>query len=80
MYRAGCTLLLNPKTLEIRRVIRTRGDIADDSGLEEMRTYLTEKMQRMNSYDGVEKMLRTKEPFALLHREEEKWNAPRRRG
>jgi hypothetical protein len=71
MYRAGCTLLLNPKTMEIRRVIRTSGDVADDSALDEMRAFLTEKMQRMNSFDGVEKMLRTKEPFALLHREEE---------
>jgi len=72
MFRAGCTLLLNPKTMDIRRVIRTPGDITDDNALAEMRTYLTEKMQRMNSFDGVERMLRTKEPFALLHREEEK--------
>jgi len=75
MFRAGCTLLMNPKTMEIRRVIRTSGDITDDKALDEMRTYLTEKMQRMNSFDGVERVLRAKEPFALLHREEEK---PRR--
>ncbi len=71
MFRTGCTLLVNPKTMEVRRVIRTPGDITDDNAIEEMRTYLTRKMARMNAFDGVKRMLRAKEPFALLHREEE---------
>ena len=29
-YRAGCTLLIDPTTMEVRRVIRTPGTIADD--------------------------------------------------
>ena len=41
-YRAGCTLIINPSTMEVRRVIRTPGTIADDKELDRMRRFLTE--------------------------------------
>ena len=39
-YRAGCTLLINPKDMQVRRVIKTAGDINDDLQLKLMRHYL----------------------------------------
>lgn len=83
IYRAGCTALVDPSTGTIRRVIRTRGTIADDRGLDRMRRYLTGQSSGSGeqSIAGVvgdaysagiarslSKPARVFEPFALLHR------------
>ena len=36
-YRAGCTLLIDPQEMQIRRVIRTPGTVADEDELDRMR-------------------------------------------
>jgi len=71
-YRAGCTVLINPKKMEVRRVIRTPGTIADDEQLERMRRFLTEGgLEADNAFDFARKALSAREPFALLHRDVE---------
>jgi hypothetical protein len=71
-YRAGCTLLLNPVTMEVRRVIRTPGNIADNAQLERVRRFKTEGLQGTeNAFDTLTKSHDCREPFALLHREYE---------
>jgi hypothetical protein len=69
-YRAGCTLLINPVTMEVRRVIRTAGTIADNAELMRVRRFLTEGgLEPGNAFDLPGKALHSREPFALLHRE-----------
>lgn len=70
-YRAGCTLLIDPRNMQVRRVIRTRGDINDDDELERMRKYLTGGLEPNNAFNAGYAALKVKEPFALLHRETE---------
>jgi hypothetical protein len=73
LYRAGCTLLINPTTMEVRRVIRTPGTIADNAQLERVRRFLTEGgLVPDNAFDFARKALNAREPFALLHRETER--------
>ena len=68
-YRAGCTVLINPKKMEVRRVIRTPGTIARDEQLEAMRRFLTEGgLEADNAFDFARSALYAREPFALLHR------------
>jgi len=79
VYRAGCTVLIDPRTAEVRRVIRTPGTIADNGELERVRRFLVgEKGIIGNAFDaGLRESLRTlgpsarNEPFALLHQLEE---------
>lgn len=72
LYRAGCTLLINPTTMEVRRVIRTPGTIADDVQLERMRRFLTEGgLAPANAFEFALNAISTREPFALLHRDAE---------
>ncbi|MBL8823164.1 MAG: hypothetical protein JNJ77_11295 [Planctomycetia bacterium] len=72
IYRAGCTLLINPNTMEIRRVIRTPGTIKDDVQLDRMRKYLLEGANMaVNAFQTKANHLRLNEPFALLHSEVE---------
>ena len=73
-YRAGCTVLIDPATQEIRRVIRTIGTIADNEELERVRRFRTGEVQiRGNAFEaGLSPSLKVKrsvrnEPFALLH-------------
>ena len=68
-YRAGCTLLLNPVTMEVRRVIRTPGTIADDAQLARVRRFLTGELQPGNAFDAARAALQAREPFALLHQD-----------
>jgi hypothetical protein len=71
-YRAGCTLLINPTTMEVRWVIRTPGTIADDAQLERVRRFLTEGgLEPGNAFDFARAALKAGEPFALLHRDGE---------
>jgi hypothetical protein len=71
-YRAGCTLLINPTTMEVRRVIRTPGTIADDVQLGRMRRFITGGgLEPGNAFDSARVALHAREPFALLHRDGE---------
>lgn len=68
-YRAGCTLLIDAVSMEVRRVIRTAGTIADNAQLERMRRFLTEGgLEPPNAFDLARASLHAREPFALLHR------------
>ena len=71
VYRAGCTLLINPVSLEVRRVITTRGTIADNVELERVRTFLVDGgLEPPDSFHRARDVVNAREPFALLHREE----------
>ena len=78
-YRAGATILIDPSTREVRRVIRTAGTIADNDELARVRRFLLgEGGGSGNAFDGGLAMsLRGRdpnardEPFALLHQIEE---------
>jgi hypothetical protein len=67
VFRAGCTILIDPVTAEVRRVIRTPGTIADHTELERVRRFLTGEA---GGIDGGRRITRN-EPFALLHQLEE---------
>ena len=68
-YRAGCTLLINPTTLEVRRVIRTPGTIVDNAQLERVRRFLADGgLEADNAFDFAHKAMNAREPFALIHR------------
>jgi len=67
-YYAGCTLHLNPTTMEVRWVIRTPGTIADDAQLERVRRFLAEGgLEPGNAFDFAHKAMNAREPFALIH-------------
>ena len=51
-YRAGATILVDPATGEVRRVIRTPGTIADTPQLNEVRDYLRSEAGLRNAFDG----------------------------
>jgi hypothetical protein len=75
-FRSGCTILIDPATQEIRRVIRTDGTIADDAALDRVRQYFTgEAAVTGNAFDAGLVLGRDgagrDEPFALLHQEAE---------
>ena len=77
-FRAGCTVLIDPATQEIRRVIRTMGDICSSEALEGMRSFRSgETETEGNAFDaGLGYKMRAcdvaprNEPFALLHQED----------
>jgi hypothetical protein len=67
-YRAGCTLLIDPQEMQIRRVIRTPGTVADDDELDRMRGYLLKGLAPPNAFAPVsERFGASAEPFAFLH-------------
>jgi hypothetical protein len=69
MYRTGCTILIDPGTLEVRRVIRTTKPIDDNEGLNAMRRFLTEgDLEPTNAFVPARDAIRDTERFALLHR------------
>jgi hypothetical protein len=78
-YRSGATILIDPSTSEIRRIIRTPGTIGDDGELDRVRRFLKgESGGSGNAFEGGQAMsLRSHaagdrdEPFALLHLAEE---------
>lgn len=72
LYRAGCTLLMDPRTMNIRRVIRTPGTIADNRQLERVRSFLVDGgLEPANPFARATDAVDTREPFALLHRDAE---------
>lgn len=80
-YRAGCTVLIDPTTMRVRRVIRTpgaspdiriAGTISDDDQLERVRRFLVDGgLEPDNAFWLVRDSLNSNEPFALLHRHTE---------
>jgi hypothetical protein len=79
IFRAGCTVLIDPRRSVVRRVIRTPGTIADNNELDRVRRFLVGDVEVVgNAFDAglIESYAtadpRTRaEPFALLHRLEE---------
>jgi len=76
-YRTGATILIDPSTSEVRRVIRTPGTIADDRELDRVRRFLRGGGGSDNAFDGGRAIsLRDldddgrQEPFAILHQME----------
>lgn len=68
-YRAGCMLLIDARTFQIRRVIRTGHMADDDRGLEKMRRHLDKASeQAMNAFDAPEGTGDPARAFAMLHR------------
>jgi hypothetical protein len=70
-FRRGCTVLIDPSTMSVRRVIRTRGTVADDALLEELRAFLAgEDPDPANAFAGLRHDLdfAGDESFARLHR------------
>jgi hypothetical protein len=76
-YRAGATILVDPATSEVRRVIHTPGTIADDDELGRVRDFLLSEGGLSNAFDGRAPSLTSRdhgareEPFALLHQLED---------
>ena len=67
-YRSGCTLLIDPAEMFIRRVIRTPGPVHDDDELDRMRQYLLNGLTPANAFAQIAERFSPKaEPFALLH-------------
>ena len=68
-YRCGCTLLIDTKSYEIRRVIRTRYRVDEDAGLNQLRRHLTANgRQARNAFDDPSNSDASKNAFADLHR------------
>ncbi len=71
-YRSGCTLLIDTKSFEIRRVIRTKHRADDDVGLHRLRQYLLRGESGVaNAFDAPEDQ-DGDNAFAALHRHVEK--------
>jgi hypothetical protein len=69
-YRTGCTLLIDPASMNVRRVVRTPGDILDDAELERQRRFICEGgLPPNNAYESATRAMGSREPFALLHRQ-----------
>lgn len=67
-YRAGCTLLIDPEKMRIRRVIRTPGTVADEDELNRMRDYLLGGLMPPDAFAPVSTHFAADaEPFAFLH-------------
>lgn len=67
-FRAGCTLLIDPQEMQIRRVIRTPGTIADEDELDRMRNYLLQGLAPPDAFAPVsDRFGASAEPFAFLH-------------
>lgn len=67
-FRRGCTVLIDPETLVVRRVIRTRGTILDDRELNRVRAFLSgTDAEPPNHFDAPD--LDDSLTFARLHTE-----------
>jgi hypothetical protein len=71
-FRRGCTLIIDPETGDIRRVIPTRGSVAADAELDRVRRFITGgDLEPKNAFAGPLATFRDRNPFALLHAHEE---------
>jgi hypothetical protein len=78
IYRAGVTIVIDPATRDVRRVIRTAGTITDDFEMDRVRRFRMGEHDGGNAFDGGlgvslqhEDRMDRYEPFALLHAAEE---------
>ncbi len=69
-YRAGCTLLIDPELLKIRRVIKTEARVDDEEGFKNLRKFIEQGMNRANAFALGRGSIGQKEPFAVLHSHE----------
>ena len=69
-YRAGCTLLIDPELLKIRRVIKTEARVDDEEGFKNLRNFIEQGMNRLNAFALGRGSIGQKEPFAVLHSHE----------
>lgn len=68
-FRRGCTLLIDARRFEIRRVICTPGTVADDDALDSVRDFLNARARRSeNAFDGGGEPDLVSPSFAHLHR------------
>lgn len=73
IYRAGASIVIDPTTREVRRVIRTAGTITDQGEMDRVRRFRMGVRDGGNAFDGgIGRSLRSQEgqrdePFALLH-------------
>ncbi len=67
-YRAGCTVILDPKARRVRYAIVTHGDIADGDRLERQRRFIHGDEGSLASLYYGASSSRRGEPFAALHR------------
>jgi len=67
-FRRGCTVHIEPASGTYRRVIRTRGSIADPEPLERMRRWLTREDPAPDDAFHARQDWMDPERFALLHR------------
>ncbi|MEK6261343.1 MAG: hypothetical protein AABP62_22310 [Planctomycetota bacterium] len=68
-FRRGCTLLINPRSFDVRRVIRTPGTVESDDLLEQLRRFLTgEDPNPEHAFAGIPLDENDDETFARLHR------------
>ncbi|MEQ1821973.1 MAG: hypothetical protein ABL949_05665 [Fimbriimonadaceae bacterium] len=71
-YRSGCTIVIDPSSGDVRWVIKTAGDIADNQQLDRIRNFMTGgEGVYGNAFDAGLPPTTTgaqrEEPFALLH-------------
>lgn len=75
VYRAGATIVIDPATLDVRRVIRTPGTIIDHVEMDRVRQFRKGAHDGGNAFDGglgtSLRVERRDEPFALLHAAQE---------
>nr|WP_293295828.1 hypothetical protein [Allomuricauda sp.] len=75
IYRAGCTIIINPTTQEIRRIISTPGTITSEEELNNLRDFLLGNhgvvgnafTAGFKDYDNIQR----DEPFYALHNQTE---------
>ncbi|MEP5625017.1 MAG: hypothetical protein ABJP82_20795, partial [Hyphomicrobiales bacterium] len=68
--RSGATLLIDARSFQIRRVIRTNGIVSDDQVLHRHRDYRKRSMlEPTNAFDGVIKRAEGVKKFTALHRQ-----------
>lgn len=69
-FRRGCTILIDPTTMDVRRVIRTPGTVSDNKELERVRAFITrEDPPPGNAFDADAYIGSSQgEDFAHVHR------------
>ncbi|WP_141245779.1 hypothetical protein [Mesorhizobium sp. WSM3862] len=69
-FRRGCTLVVNPRTREIRWVARTDKNICDDGELDTLRQFLLgSPISMQDAFHGPVAPGRVNNPFAAVHRD-----------
>jgi hypothetical protein len=69
IFRRGCTLLIDAATFKVRRVIPTKGNIADNTALARQRSYLSDvRDEPKNAFNGGSADLLKGQAFSELHR------------